>query len=234
MLAHFGEERFEPLFVTLVLPAVPAEARGALDRELDRLIDFFVDARLEARSAFLVTATGAKAAAGAAGGSRLAPASLHVPLLLVPPARGGTPPALARSSALVSGADVFATGLALAGAPIPTTSGSRDLTWAFAGRLSMGRELVVSLDCPPRPRAARSGPERSGGARASAESSSARCDLAIRTPRLYALRTGDTVRAWAVGRERETPLPPSAPELAELTPLMEDLDSVIGCRALVR
>ncbi len=132
-----------------------------VDRQLDRLIDYFVDSRLEGRTAFIVVSdhgeelwdhateeyaerTGSERRWGVDHGHTLYQEITHVPLLLVPPARSNESPATLRSHALVSVADVFATALGVAGAPVPTDSPSRDLTWALTGMPGLGREHVVS------------------------------------------------------------------------------------------
>ena len=111
-----------------------------MDKEIDRLIDYLVDTRLESRTAFVIVAdhgeelwdhvdegfaerTERTRRWGVDHGHTMYDELVHVPLLIVPPSRGGGSPATLRSPALVSVADVYATVLGFAGAPLPAQAG---------------------------------------------------------------------------------------------------------------
>lgn len=141
-LAFLGDRPLPPYFVMLVLPPVAGGAGPELDRELDKVVDFFVRSKLEGRTAVVLTA-----ATGAPDGAGTLESRLRVPLVVVPPGRGGTPPALTRTTALAAASDVYATALALTGTAVPPSSSSRALTWALEGAGDLGRPWVVSEVC---------------------------------------------------------------------------------------
>ncbi len=132
-----------------------------IDEQLNRLFEHIVRSRSATRTAFILVADhgeelwdhAAEEYAshgpdvtrwGVDHGQSLHEEITHVPLLVVPPASGGEAPKTHRSDALVSNADVFATALSMAGAPIPTSSPSRDLTWASNAFFGLGRAYVLS------------------------------------------------------------------------------------------
>ncbi len=146
-LAFLAEAQREPFFMTLVLtdlrtdlgaaPAARAENLRAMDLELERLIDYLVDTRLEARTAVVFTSDHAQAVDSPQG-------ALEVPLVVVPPARAGVSPARLRFPGMVAGIDVFATVLGLTGTAAPPTSPARDLSWALEGTTGFERAVVLS------------------------------------------------------------------------------------------
>jgi hypothetical protein len=194
-LGYLVDRPLAPFFVALVLPALAGGAGPELDHELDRVVDYFVKSKLEARTAFIVTA-----ASGALDATGALEARLRVPLVIVPPSRGGVPPALTRTSALASASDVYATALGLTGTPVPPSSSSRDLTWALEGSGDLGRPWVASQVCDGGPG----------------------CALAVTTQRARAI-------SGAGGREVE-PRGGSAGPVDELTRARRLLDELMAAR----